>query len=171
MTLVEEAREAFRPDQVKTLFIAEAPPCASDRFFYFPDVYKGDSLFLHIIREVFTELKNVETKQVRAMKEELLLRFREEGYFLEDSSLTPIPKDTSPSHKAKLLTAEQDNLHRRIERYKKSSTVVLLSAPVFKTNYTYLKQLGYRILNTTAIPFPGSGQQNKFKKAIADIEL
>ena len=169
--LVEEAREIFRPDHVNVLFIAEAPPCHSDRFFYFPDVWKGDSLFLHIIREVFPELKEVETKQVRAMKEELLLRFRDDGYFLEDSSLKNIDKSIPQNKKIQLLKQEQEALNQRIERYKKTSKLILLSSPVFKANYDFLNDLGYHILNSSPIPFPGSGQQGRFKKAMADIPL
>lgn len=171
MSLVEEAREGFRPDHVNILFIAEAPPCAKDRFFYFPDVTKGDSLFLHIIREVFPELKQIETKQVRVMKEELLHRFRNAGYFLEDSSLISIPKESSPSEKIKLLRSQQNELNNRIEKYKDKSKIILLSATVYKVNFEFLKNKGYQILNTKAIPFPGSGQQNKFKQAMSEIEF
>tara|TARA_B100000809_G_C14969044_1_gene470199 strand:- start:289 stop:540 length:252 start_codon:yes stop_codon:yes gene_type:complete len=47
---VNEGREQCRPEEVRILFIAEAPPCAADRFFYFTEVNKGDSLFLYVIR-------------------------------------------------------------------------------------------------------------------------
>ncbi|MDN5204633.1 hypothetical protein QQ008_24795 [Fulvivirgaceae bacterium BMA10] len=167
--LVEEAREIYRPEQVRMLFIAEAPPANSDRFFYFPDVRTGDSLFLHVIRAVFPELNEVETKQIRAMKEELLHRFREAGCFLEDSSLKSIAKEVGHGEKIRLLRIEQEALHQRIQRYKSTSKIVLVGATVFKANCEFLTGLGYSILNKSAIPFPGSGQQNRFKKAMRDI--
>ena len=86
---VTEAREQFRPEDVIILSIAEATPCAADKFFYFIEVNKGDSLFLYVIITVFPYLWNIPTKELRGMKEELLYRFEEEGFYLEDSLLFP----------------------------------------------------------------------------------
>ncbi len=171
MNKVTIAREKYRPEFIKLMFIAEAPPCSDDRFFYFEDVKKGDSLFLHIIRAVFPDLENWETKQIRAKKEELLYRFKDAGYFLEDSASESIPKGTTTRNKERIITESQQDLRNRIEPYKKHTKFVLLSATVFKVNYLFLKEAGFNILNQVAIPFPGSGQQNKFKKLIADLDL
>lgn len=167
---VSEAREYFKPDHVKVLFIAEAPPYAPDRFFYFTEVTKGDSLFLHVIREVFPDLKKVEAMQLRKRKEELLYRFQEEGFYLEDSLSHPLPKGISSPQKLKLIIAGQEMLNSRIEPYK-NTKLVLLSSTVFKANYAYLLNSGYTILNKTAIPFPGSGQQTNFKNAFEKIDV
>lgn len=167
---VSEAREQFRPNQVKVLFIAEAPPYAPDRFFYFTDVRKGDSLFLHLIREVFPDLKNEAAINLRNRKEELLYRFQEDGFYLEDSIQHPLPKGTSAAQKLKLIIEGQEVLNSRIASYK-NTKVVLLSSTVFKANYDYLSDLGYTILNDTAIPFPGSGQQTNFKNAFQKIDV
>lgn len=131
---VQIAREKYRPAHVKVLFIAEAPPCSDDRFFYFDDVQTGDSLFLHIIREVFPELQSEDTKSIRSRKEELLYRFMEEGYFLEDSVPFAIPKGTSPAQKIKVIKENQSNLLERISSYRATSKLVLLSATVYKAN-------------------------------------
>lgn len=171
MMTVREAREQFRPEQVKVLFIAEAPPCAPDRFFYFTEVDRGDSLFLYVIRTVFPDLEGTPTKQLRAMKEELLYRFQEEGYYLEDSLSLPLVKGTTSSQKLKAIINEQEELDHRIKQYKETTKVVLLSSTVFKANYEYLKGLGYQVLHDSAIPFPGSGQQTRFKEEIAKIDL
>ena len=171
MDKVTIAREKYRPEYIKLMFIAEAPPCSNDRFFYFDDVKKGDSLFLHVIRAVFPDLEGWETKQIRAKKEELLYRFKDAGYFLEDSAAESIPKGTTTRNKERILAESQQDLISRIELYKKQTKFVLLSATVFKVNYIPLKDEGFNILNEVAIPFPGSGQQNKFKRLIADIEL
>lgn len=169
MIRVKEAREKYRPEVVKLLFIAEAPPCREDHFFYFESVPKGDSLFLHIIRAVFPDLVGMETKDLRARKEEMLFRFAESGYFLEDSVSVAIPKGTK--NKEKIIVEHQADLIKRIEPYKSSAKVVLLSAGVFKSNFEILKNEGFQILNDFMLPFPGSGQQGKFKEGIAKIEL
>ncbi len=169
MRTVQEAREKYRPESVKLLFIAEAPPCKEGHFFYFEDVPKGDALFLHIIRAVFPDLEALETKELRARKEEMLFRFAEAGCFLEDSVAVAIPKGTK--NKPKIILEHQADLIRRIEPYKSTAKLVLLSSGVFKTNYEALKQEGFQILNDFMIPFPGSGQQGKFKEGIARLDL
>ncbi|MDH5382906.1 MAG: hypothetical protein OEW75_18775 [Cyclobacteriaceae bacterium] len=169
MSKTNTARNKYRPEQVKLLFIAEAPPCSDDRFFYFEEVPKGDSLFLHIIREVFPETREWETKVVRARKEELLLRFMEEGYFLEDAVSIAIPKGTSINQKISMIKDHQQDLFRRLMPYKEVP-MVLLSATVFKANHEFLKQ-HFSILNKKAIPFPGSGQQGNFIREFRDLEL
>ena len=51
------ARNRYRPNEIRVLIIAEAPPCALDRFFYFEDVKKQDSLFLEIMGILYPEKK------------------------------------------------------------------------------------------------------------------
>lgn len=169
MHKVQEAREKYRPQEVKLLFIAEAPPCREGHFFYFEDVPRGDSLFLHVIRAVFPDLEHLETKEIRARKEEMLYRFAESGCFLEDSVPVAIPKGAK--HKEKIIVEQQSDLIKRIEPYKSTAKLVLLSSAVFKSNYEVLKNEGFHILNDFMLPFPGSGQQSKFKEGMAKIDL
>lgn len=169
--IYKEAREAFKPAEVNVLFLAESPPNKPNRFFYFPGITTGDSLFLHLIREVFPELKNIETKQLRARKEELLLRFRDAGFWVLDSSDNVLIKGLTQSQKIKALKEEQHFLNNRIHEFKETTKIVLLSVAVFKANYTYLIEKGYEILNHSPIPFPGSGQQNNFKRAFAQLGI
>ncbi len=164
MSNVQQAREKYRPVDVKLLFIAEAPPCSPDRFFYFEEVNSGDSLFLHIIREVFPDVANWEVKEIRKRKEELLLRFMEDGYFLEDSVAVAIPKGTTIGGKMKLIRENQHDLKKRISAYQ-NVPIILLSSTVFKSNSEFLKA-DFNILNDLPIPFPGSGQQGNFKREI-----
>jgi len=171
MNKVFEARERYRPEQIKLMFIAEAPPCSDDRFFYFENVSKGDSLFLHIIRAVFPDLESWETKEIRARKEELLYRFRDAGYFLEDSVPESFPKGTTAKAKEQIMKDYQSQLLEQIHPYKKTSKFVLLSAMAFRVNYITLIENGFDVLNDFMLPFPGSGQQGKFKAGMAKIDL
>jgi hypothetical protein len=171
MNNVDQARKKYYPEEVKFIFIAEAPPCKEGHFFYFEDVPKGDSLFLHIIRAVFPDLEEWETKKIRKHKAELLERFKNAGYLLEDSVAIAIEKGTSARNKEKIIEANQSDLVERLKEYKEDIPVVLLSAGVFKINYEFMKAQGFTVLNDFPIPFPGSGQQGKFKEAIARIEV
>jgi len=171
MNAIEEARERYRPEHIQMIFIAEAPPCNSDRFFYFENVTKGDSLFLHIIRAVFPDLEGWPTKQIRARKEELLFRFMDSGYFLEHSVRESFPKGTTAKKKEQLMREEQPMLLQRLEKYRNNSKIILISSMAFKMNHDFLVENGFQVLNDFMIPYPGSGQQGKFKTAIADIDL
>ena len=48
----EQAAAKYRPEVVELLLIAEAPPSALDRYFYFDGVTRHDSLFGHVARAV-----------------------------------------------------------------------------------------------------------------------
>jgi len=167
--LIQAARERYRPESVQLIFVAEAPPCTDGQFFYFEDVTKHDNLFLYIIRAVFPDLEPIPVKDLRTQKATLLNRFKEAGYFLEDSVFESIPKGTTNAQKEKLIKASQEDLDSRLSKYK-DVPIVILSSLVFKCNYTFLSNK-YTILNNSPIPFPGNGQQNKFKEEIGKIAL
>lgn len=166
---IESAREKYRPDKVKLLFIAEAPPSALDRFFYYENVTKGDSLFLHIVRELFPKLRDIEAKVLRNNKELILQEFKENGYYLEDGCQFPIKQGTRTSKKIEILRNNQSNLIRKIEKFRNTSKVILISSSVYVAHNDYLNSQGFDVLNTVAIPFPASGQQKKFITAIRNL--
>jgi hypothetical protein len=49
-----EAALRYKPALVKLLLIAEAPPSALDRYFYFEDVRDKDSLFRYVAKAVLS---------------------------------------------------------------------------------------------------------------------
>ena len=54
---VAEAREKYRPEHVKCILVAEAPPASVDRFFYYPDVKQFDWLFLGVMEVLYPDEK------------------------------------------------------------------------------------------------------------------
>src|SRR5258706_1857491 len=74
----------FRPEKVRLLLIAEAPPSALDRYFYFPTVPTQDSLFREVARAFLS------MEPTRGNKRELLKGLQEEGVFLIDTVLEPV---------------------------------------------------------------------------------
>ncbi len=167
---VKIQREKYRPEEVRYLFIAEAPPCTEGQFFYFENLTKGDALFLYTIRAVFPDLAEVPVKELRQRKEELLFRFKESGLFLEDAHAGMIPKGTTTAQKRQLLQGSQNDLIQRITPYK-NSKIILLSALVYNTLAEVLRQASFDVVNTEMIPFPGSGQQTKFKEGIQKLNI
>ena len=95
----EESRNKYRPRHIKLIFVAEAPPLAPDRFFYFEEVDKQDSLFLETMKVLYPRhyacCGNV--KAIRKNKHVFLERFRDDGYYLLDAKNTPIQDEAHRS--------------------------------------------------------------------------
>lgn len=144
------AAERYRPDKVRLLLVAQAPPAADDRYFYFPGVSTQDSLFRSVARAVLPN-----TEPTRDNKVSLLAELRERGVFLID--LKPDPVDGSPlsPHVPALLARVAELAPERI---------VLIKADVYDTAYPALAAAGLPV-SKVRIPFPSSGRQKEFAVA------
>ena len=140
----------FKPDKIKLLLVAEAPPSALERYFYFPDVSTHDSLF----RYVATSILHVEP--TRANKRELLWRLRDRGVFLVD--LCPDPLDAN-----RPLVSCVPGLMRRV-RTLRPEKVILIKATAYDAAFGVLSTGGLPVIDER-VPFPGSGQQRRFEEA------
>jgi len=158
-----KATAKYKPRQVKTLLIGEAPPCNLDRFFYFEDVKKQDSLFLEIIGVLYPDKKQKYLKSGRPTegKSELLEMFAEDGYLLIDLYDVPVDSGTDEEAIASLLA----RLEKLVD---KTTPIVLIKTNVFDLCYPVLKAKGYNVINER-LPFPGSGQQKVFRDKFAAI--
>jgi hypothetical protein len=89
----------YKPNAVELLLVAEAPPTALDRYFYFEDVPDQDSLFRHVVRAVL----NAEPS--RSSKPDLLRTLADRGVFLIDLKLEPkLPGETLEAYVPNLVT-------------------------------------------------------------------
>jgi hypothetical protein len=163
------ASNRYKPRQIRLLLIAEAPPCNLDRFFYFEDVKKQDSLFLEIMGVLYPNQKAAYLASGRDTegKKDLLETFREDGYWLMDLSEVP------PEVTGQPLESCVPDLLQRLQRLVSPDTpIVLIKANVYDLLYPVLSAKGYRVIQER-LPFPGSGQQrvfrDKLKKIIASL--
>ncbi|MFX6230448.1 hypothetical protein ABTF44_20860, partial [Acinetobacter baumannii] len=69
-----------------------APSCSLDKDFYFEDVPKQDALFLEIMAVLYPKDKEQYLKQKRdpLLKEQLLHKFKEDGFWLMDLAEVPV---------------------------------------------------------------------------------
>jgi hypothetical protein len=156
----EGARHRYRPAQLRTLLIAEAPPEALDRYFYYEDVKKQDSLFLEIMGVLYPHQKESYLKGGRRTedKEALLRRFQADGFWLWN--FYPVPASLMADRPSVLLQKLLDALRK----YARSETnIILIQASVYDSCYKPLTDAGYRVANER-LPFPGSGQQGVFRE-------
>ena len=57
LSQLEDSRKKYKPEVIKTVIIAEAPPDSIERFFYYEDVKTADFLFLGIVEVLYPEAK------------------------------------------------------------------------------------------------------------------
>lgn len=145
------AARRFKPEKVKLLLVAEAPPGAVERYFYFPEVTEHDSLFRYVVRAI------LKTEATRVNKAELLGELRDRGVFLVDLKRDPVDgtslRDAVPDllRRVKLLAPEK---------------IILIKATVHDAAYLPLVEAGLPVV-AERVPFPGSGQQRRFEEAFA----
>jgi hypothetical protein len=146
-----EAAERYRPDRVRLLLVAHAPPERVERYFYFERVTEKDDLFRYVVKGLFGRFPE------RADKAAWLGRLRDAGVFLID--LLERPYDGSD------LALHVPSLVERV-RQLGPEHVVLIKADVFDAAHGALRRAGVPVVDVR-IPFPGSGQQLRFEAAFA----
>ncbi|MFV8137440.1 hypothetical protein ACNQR7_07700 [Mycolicibacterium senegalense] len=146
------AAERYRPDRVRLLLVAQAPPAAADRYFYFTDVATQDSLFRAVARAILPH-----TGPTRSNKASLLAQLRDRGVFLIDLKPDPVDgSDLSPYVPALLARIAELAPER----------IVLIKADVYDTAYPALAAAGSPV-SKVRIPFPSSGRQKEFAEAFS----
>jgi len=138
---------------MRVLLIAEAPPSAEDRYFYFPEVGIHDSLFRYVARLMLGE------EPTRTNKAELLGILKGLGVFLVDVCPDPI-------YDKRELKACLPTLLDRVARLRPEH-VILIKRTVWDIAYWPLREAGHSV-NEEMVPFPGSGQQRRFEWAMAE---
>ena len=142
----EQAAARYRPARIETLLVAEAPPSALDRYFYFEDVSVHDSLFRHIVQAVLGE------KPTRD-KAPYLDELRDRGWFLVHMSEEPFSdRDVLQPLLPDLLARCEELAPQR---------VVVVGTRLFDLVYRPLRDAGLPVVHVR-LPYPGSGQQRRF---------
>lgn len=155
-----ESRNKYRPEPIRTLILTEAPPCALDRFFYFEDVKKQDSLFLEIMGVLYPREKEAYLSSGRqsVLKAELLERFRDDGFWMLDLCEIPTSIAYGPS-----VSDVQHLLNTLPQLITPDTPILIIKANVFDLCFQTLKTSGYNVIDER-LPFPGSGQQGVFRE-------
>jgi hypothetical protein len=179
---IKEARLKYKPDVIKCLFIAEAPPSAEDRFFYFEDVWYQDSLYLEMMKALFPPEPShsgiltlddfpASTSTLRNQKEEYLIRFMNNGYYLIDALDRPMPPEIyRTKDKIRFLEQNKDQLVKKVKELVDEKTpIVLISIPVFNAMGGRLKYHKMNVIHDIPIEFPGSGQQANFREKMTKV--
>jgi hypothetical protein len=149
----EGVRAQYRPQCIATLFVGESPP-ASGKFFYY-----GNTALA----------RNMEAAMLAAGlggNGNFLDRFKEQGWYLDDLVLQPVDRLQRSERRRKWREA-QDSLADRIKVYKPRAIVSLLLA--IKDTVEAATKTAGNDAQLFAVPFPGNGQQARFREVMAQI--
>lgn len=149
-SLRARAAARYQPERVELLLVAEAPPAATDRYFYYPEVSTQDSLFRYIARGVLG------IEPTRTNKAQLLAFLQARGVLLIDLCEDPVTRGMDLSACVEDLAGRASDLA--------PDHIILIKASVFDNAFEAMRAAGLPVVDER-IPFPGSGQQRKFEEA------
>ena len=165
----EIARIKYKPDKIKYLLIAESPPDeSSNRFFYYECVDEKDSLFLETMKVLYPN-DYTDAKTARKRKKQFLKKFKDDGFYLIDSTNQPVPsfsRTKKLSQIKKTLPILKEKINGLVE---KNTKIILISSTVYEICEEPLKRMGFNIINEEMIDFPGSGGQVKYRTKMAKL--
>jgi hypothetical protein len=148
MTRFEAIRASYRPDRITTLFVGESAPHGGTFF------YNGDSNLYREIRNVF------------GGNEEFLESFKSRGFFLDDLVLEPVNQLERPERR-RVCRQAVSSLSKRLQDYR-PDTVVALLCSIRPMVAEAVRDAGLNC-EFYCTPYPGFGNQPRFRKAMAEI--
>lgn len=156
-----QAAAKYRPQHVRLLLIAHAPPDDVDRYFYFEDVREKDDLFRYVVQGLFGVMPHD-----RSAKALWLARLRDAGVFLIDLVEQPISSHVR-GRKAKVrdLKPFVPGLIDRA-RALRPEHVLLIKTDVYDAAFRQAHEAGLPVV-AERMPFPTSGRQKEFERGFA----
>ncbi len=161
------AREEYKPERVRVLFIAESPP-ASGGFFYFPETVGKDHLFRETMKGL--GLWPVGRRMGKGLdKTGLLRQFQSRGFFLVDTSLVPVDR-LSRRRRREMVAGSVSRLAEEARRLDPEH-ILIVKVSIYRQVRDTLDQAGLadRVLNREPLPFPSHGNQKKFRMELARL--
>ena len=146
------AAAKYLPEKINLLIVAEAPPNASNRYFYFDDIKSSDWLFRGVVEVLLGEAPS------RRDKAHYLAELRERGVFLIDLKLDPVDETELEVYVPDLISRCKELQPNRI---------VLVKATVFDAAYGPLRDAGLPVVNKR-VYFPSTGRQADFRRQFAE---
>ena len=159
LTTYQKAANRYVPLETNVLFIAESPPAAFDRYFYFENVKEQDALWVGLMKALY-EGEFGETSKERLCKEKWLTKFKDDGYRLIDALKEPVCQSTSSRKRKNLILNAVDYIIEEIREISPNQTV-LIKATVFDVLFDLLHTAGLPAINER-LPFPGWRWQKEF---------
>jgi hypothetical protein len=156
-------RKKYQPQNIIDLFILESPP-KSGKYFYDEDGLASEPLF-----KAMMELININPRT----KAEGLEAFKNKGCILVDATYTPVNGMNNKGDRNKIISDDYNRLKADLDELVNAKTnIYLIKVNVFELLNSRLIFDKYPIKNNNIkVPFPSTGQQGKFRKAMKEIYI
>lgn len=161
----QDAAKEYTPPKTLVLFIAEAPPLSSDRYFYFEKVERGDWLWIALMKALY-EPGWKGAREERARKPYWLRRFQSDGFLLIDAVKQPI-SGTGRQRIAR-ISSDARQLIREVKKIDPKQ-IVLIKTTVYHALFQRFKEAGLPVINDGPLPFPSSGQAKNFAEGFRKL--
>jgi len=155
-------RAKHQPPEIKLIFVLESPP-ASGKYFYDPTGKTTEPLFAGLMKAI---------SEQPATKEDGLRAFARKDFFLVDATYKPLNhiRNNKKRNEAILFDLPELILDLKTTIRNQRVKIVLVKANICRMLEAPLKAIGMNVINEGAvIPFPSSGNQNKFHQAIQKV--
>lgn len=153
-----QAAVKYKPETVRVLFVAEAPPDAEDRYFFFENVMTSDWLWIALMKALFP-YEWQKTSSERERKASWLRRFQGIGCWLIDAVKDPI-SGGERERIARIRCASADLISEIKEI--RPEQIILIKPSVHAALFHMLREGGFAVANEDPLPFPASGHQTEF---------
>lgn len=162
-----ERRARWKPETVRLLLIAESAPddggdLANRRFFYDDALTSKDGLFREVVRALYD---NPELISGPVAKTAWLEKLKFDGVYLIDLATAPVNHHRDLERAASLAQNVEETVTLSSEL--RPEGVVLVKKNVFDLLARPIRSAGLPLLHDEFIPFPGSGQQRRFRERFA----
>jgi hypothetical protein len=163
-----QRRARWKPARVRLLLIAESAPddggdVANRRFFYDEDLTGKDGLFREVTRALYD---NPTLRSGPGAKLPWLEKLKTDGVYLIDLATVPV-NELGTGDRAAALSLNVSETVSLSEELSPDG-IVLIKQNVFDLLERPLRAAGLPLLHDIMIPFPGSGQQKRFRERFAD---
>jgi hypothetical protein len=153
----KQAREKYKPEKVRVLFIGESPPRWKEkdepRYFYFEKVEKRDHLFKSVMKALFPrEFQEYEQGKSKAR---LLKKFKKHGFFLVDACETPINQHKEGAFRNLLVKKSLPSLVKKVKQVAGPETkIIFIKDNVHRIAAKKLEKEGFQVLHQEPLKFP-----------------
>ena len=155
-------RQKYLPKRIKIIFLLESPPVSGD-FFYDPAGRTTEQLFSSMMKLIDYQLKS---------KADGLAEFARQHYVLADATYSPVNQIKNERKRNEKILRDLPNLIDDLRSMigRRRVKLILVKANICRMLEEPLKAVGFKVINNgIMVPFPGSGQQKNFFKAIKQI--
>lgn len=175
MDQYETTRQAYKPNLIAVLFIAESQPPAADvassRQFYRSDRQRsGDRLFVNTIRALYPETSDIPEKSIEEQKETWLRRFQADGYYMIEALDESLPHEVTKRERQGKIRQHLPALIKKVRALASPDTrLILIKSNVFDVAAGPLRQAGFNVLNTELVDYPGRFNQRVYREKVARL--